>query len=417
MEKKFYFGIYGPYSLQDDGWPNAGVVMRDFREMLGMSAASLGVLYGEATQSHHLPISARRIQQMEANNDVPTDIDRRRVLAQLLNIPPYLFGLASLVDMAIQPDTPDSVLPPKASSLDLAEYRSFLAFSWGLHYTTSADPLLRKIQVRIENLTAFAHEASGAQAMQARELLCVYHYLVIDIARDQRAYETAFNHINSVVELAQDMQRNDILATALLRQGLTNCEKQLFGAASFNITQALTLLDDRTPILKGYVLQTAGLVLSETARTEQERNTALNRLDEAYRIIQRGDLSEDGSYIKLDEGWYYHLRAKSLVAQNKPKDADAMISLAESRIGPEQARRHIYIEINQAFTYLKLGYHPVAVSTAMHILDVAEDIHSKHAVMRVEEIYGQIQQGPYAQNSEVAELRLQLNRIKARLAV
>src|SRR5258707_14522382 len=103
MKNKFYFGTYGPYSLQPDGWPNAGEVMRDFREALGMSAADLGTLYGEATQPHRLPVSARRIQQMEANNEVPVDIERRRVVAELLNIPAYLFGLAALGEVSLQP--------------------------------------------------------------------------------------------------------------------------------------------------------------------------------------------------------------------------------------------------------------------------------------------------------------------------
>ncbi len=414
MGKKFYFGMHSPYSLQDDGWPNSGEVMRDFRETMGMSAANLGMLYGEATQANRQPVSARRIQQMEANNDVPADIERRRVLAELLNIPTYLFGLAALVDVSMQPDA-QPLSPSKAVSLDLTEYKDYLTFGWGQHYSTTADPLLSRIRARIGNLTTFAGNTEGEQARQAKELLCIYHYLVIDIARDQRAYSAAFNHINNVVELAQDLDRNDILATVMLRSGLTNYEKGQFGAASFNINQALALVDHTPPQLKGYILQTAGLLLSTTARTEQERTFALTTMDEAYKIIRKGGLEEDESYMKLSEGWYYHTRAKALIAQNKPKDAMSFIGLAENVIGPEQARRHIYVEINQAFTYLALGYHPVAVSTAMHILEIADVIHSKHAVRRIDELYNQIQESPYYQHPDVAELRLQLYRLKAKL--
>ncbi len=212
--------------------------------------------------------------QMEANNDVPADIERRRVLAELLNIPTYLFGLAALGEVSIQPEThPPSTA--KVGFLDLTEYKDYLSYSWAQHYSTTADPLVSRLRARIGNLASFADDAQGDQATQAKELLCVYHYLVIDISRDQQSYPAAFNHINNVVELAQDMDRDDILATAMLRSGLTNFEKSQFGAASFNIHQALALVEHTPPQLRGYILQTAGLLLSRTARTDQERTFAL----------------------------------------------------------------------------------------------------------------------------------------------
>lgn len=68
-------GEYGPFSVQEDGWPNAGEVIRHFRRKLSMSAEELAKRYGEAIGE---PITSRWILKMEQQNKVPMDISRRR---------------------------------------------------------------------------------------------------------------------------------------------------------------------------------------------------------------------------------------------------------------------------------------------------------------------------------------------------
>ncbi|MBV9690672.1 MAG: hypothetical protein JO202_13300, partial [Ktedonobacteraceae bacterium] len=304
MEELFYWGKdgqYGPYHAQANGWPNAGEVMRDFREQKAISAKELGEVYGRATYKEHQPVSARRIHQMEAENDVPTDIERRRVLASLLDIPPFLFGLAAVEDAAKQsagaeqgPPQKRPALPAKKSIvLDLEEYSTFLAFGWAQFYNNTAHTLVSSIHTRLRTLETVAHDAGGPQAEQAKNLLCPYHYLLIDIARDQCHYATAFNHVNSLIELAQDTGREHVLAAALFRSGATNYAKGQYSAAAFNFKQALPLIEHARPQLKGYSLQAAGLALSHTAVTEQEKTLALKQLDQAYAIIRGGPIEED----------------------------------------------------------------------------------------------------------------------------
>ncbi|MBV9019435.1 MAG: hypothetical protein JOZ71_01840 [Ktedonobacteraceae bacterium] len=428
MDELFYWGEdgqYGPYHAQANGWPNAGEVMRDFREQKAMSAEELGEVYGRATHKEQQPVSARRIHQMEAENDVPTDIERRRVLASLLDIPPFLFGLATLEDVVKQPagteqTPPEKRLAPSAKKsivVDIEEYSTFLTFGWAQFYNNTAHTLVSGIHKRIRTLETVAREVGGIQAEQAKNLLCPYHFLLIDIARDQCHYATAFNHVNSLLELAQDMDREDVLATALLRGGLTNCGKGHYAAAAFNLRQVLPLAEEARPQLQGYILQAAGLALSYTAITEQEKTFALKQLDEAYNIIRAGPIEEDGSFVKLAEGWHYRSRSEALLAQHRPKDAQQVLKEAERSIGPDQPRRYIYVEIWQVYIYLALGYLPIATTTALHILEIAEVITSKHAVLRVADIYKRLRTSEYRNHVDVAELGLKLGQVKARLGI
>jgi hypothetical protein len=47
-------GQFGPFEAQHDGWPNAGQVMRHFREKLGMSAAEFARMYSEELEKQGL---------------------------------------------------------------------------------------------------------------------------------------------------------------------------------------------------------------------------------------------------------------------------------------------------------------------------------------------------------------------------
>jgi tetratricopeptide (TPR) repeat protein len=428
MEELFYWGKdgqHGPYHAQDNGWPNAGEVMRDFRQQKAMSAQELGEVYGRTMHTDQQPVSARRIHQMEAENDVPSDIERRRTLASLLDIPPFLFGLAALEDVRKRSAGPEPVPPAKRPAppakqrmvVDLEEYSTFLTFGWAQFYHNTAHTLVSGMHKRIRTLETVAREVGGIQAEQAKNLLCPYHFLLIDIARDQCHYATAFNHVNSLLELAHEMDREDVLATALLRSGATNYGKGQYAAATFNLKQVLPLAEQARPQLKGYILQTAGLAFSHMATTEQEKTFALKKLDEAYNIIRAGPIEEDGSFVKLAPGWHYRNRAEALLAQQRPKDAQHVLKEAERSIGPEQPRRYIYVEISQIYIYIALGYLPIATTTALHVLEIAEVINSKRAVLGVADIYKRLRTSEYKNHVDVAELGLKLDQVKARLGM
>src|SRR5207245_2082770 len=76
-------------------------VIRCYRRLCNMSAETLANRYGEELAKHcgkgtEAKATARWILKMEQKNQIPTDIVRRRILARILDIPPFLLGLASL---------------------------------------------------------------------------------------------------------------------------------------------------------------------------------------------------------------------------------------------------------------------------------------------------------------------------------
>src|ERR1700737_132848 len=100
-------GQYGPFDEQQEGewagWPNFGQVLRSFRKKARLTAKAFGVIYGRAVNPDGSAISERQILRMELDNQVPLDMNRRKLIARLLQIPPLLFGLGALEEVLFQP--------------------------------------------------------------------------------------------------------------------------------------------------------------------------------------------------------------------------------------------------------------------------------------------------------------------------
>jgi hypothetical protein len=103
-----------------NGKPNYGAILAYYRALMGWTAGVLAMLYGEALGDES--VSASWVYIMENQNKVPADEKRRWILAQLLGIPPALFGLKLSTSVMGRPQR--SVLNLFMSGrVDITEYR------------------------------------------------------------------------------------------------------------------------------------------------------------------------------------------------------------------------------------------------------------------------------------------------------
>src|SRR5579864_4758959 len=95
---------YGPFSADEDGYPCCGEVVRFYRVLKRYRAVEFAALYGRALGEK--PKTEIWVLTMERTNDVPTDITRRRVIADILGIPYVLLGISeALAKTPLQVDT------------------------------------------------------------------------------------------------------------------------------------------------------------------------------------------------------------------------------------------------------------------------------------------------------------------------
>src|SRR5579884_520255 len=200
-------GQYGPFDEQKEGewagWPDFGQVLRYFRKKAKLTAKAFGMIYGKAINPDGGPITERQILRMELENQVPVDMNRRKLIARLLNIPPMLLGLAVLEDIVLQPhpQLTSTVIATGQTTLqkviaDTTKYQNNIRTFWLLHNTSQAQSTLNSINADIQDLKRLEPQARGDLLYHIQELLFSYHLLAAHVVRDQRKFSLSYHHAN-----------------------------------------------------------------------------------------------------------------------------------------------------------------------------------------------------------------------------
>jgi len=149
-------GEHGPFREQEEGpwvgWPDFGQVVRHFREKAKMSQTEFAEIYGRNFNQNKRPISRMQVNRMELQNQVPEDRSKRVFLANLLNIPPILLGMATLETITLQPTT--ATIAPSILTkviVDVAKYQTTINTLTSLQYTGSVQQMFQ-IQTDIQEL-------------------------------------------------------------------------------------------------------------------------------------------------------------------------------------------------------------------------------------------------------------------------
>jgi hypothetical protein len=353
-------GQYGPFAVQQDGewagWPNAGHVMRYFRKQAKPSAKAFGVLYGRAVNADGSPICERWVLEMELQNKVPMDMNKRKAVARLLGIPPMLLGLAVLEDVVLEPQaqlaqatvaTGQTALPKVV--LDTTTYQDHIRTLWLLHDTSHAQSALSHLHADTADLERLERHAQGAFRSHVQELLFANQLLATLIVRDQRDFSLAYYHANQAVRVAKSMEDPDLIVTALYTRGCTHLEWGLFGtmehgvfqvqqdqirAAIRDFAEAITVFPDGK---QGMHPQSLGLISTSLSRAqatlavskgERVPASVLLALDDVSDMVDRQSIDDPytralviGRRSKWRQGNYLTARAIAFTTAGLPGQA------------------------------------------------------------------------------------------------
>ncbi len=438
-------GPFGPFEVQEDGWPNAGQVMRYFRERSDMTAKAFGQLYGKEIREDEKPVSERWILEMELENKVPTDITRRRVIARLLNIPPLLLGLASLEDIVIQPHQVHSMLPTivnegtlKRVYLDISKYEKNIRMALALHQTSNAQNLLHDISSGIKELEQFESQTRGNLLYRIRELLISHDLLAAKIERDRRQYAFAYAYASHAVRLAKRMKDNDLIATTKYTRGCIKLQWGQFDVmkkGSFQIErrkvedairdfQAILNGEsspgaDIHPQLKGFTLlqlSRAQSLLTSTYGHNPNHVDTLILADRAAYMVERDDIDElyirmlvTGTLSGLHLGGYHLIRADIFNTVGLANKAFIELSqfnkLIERTYGQDETRNQAWSEIVLAKTLIGLKEYSEAASRAKAALVKCHTIHSIQNIVIIADIYSRLASDASRSSRDLKELR------------
>lgn len=438
-------GQYGPFERQRDGewegWPNFGQVMRYFRKKLKLSAKAFGERYGKEVNEDGSAISERWILKMELENDLPVDINKRKTIALLLNIPPMLFGLAMLEDVALETQALNRTvrhLKLQRVTLDIEKYSNTTRSVWQMHDTGNAQEKLGQLRMDIQDLERYEPQTQGDLRYQIQETLLGDQLLMTHIVRDQRQFSQAYAHANNAVRVAKSTHDSDFIATALFMRGWTSLEWGLFGtieqrlfhvqqdkiqAAVRDFQEAMAVFpggdgkEEMHPQLVGTL--TVYLSRAQTAlalsRGERVSPSVLLALDGVADTVGRQNIDDlytraliTGTRKSWHQAGYLNTRATVFYTAGLPGQAlqelNALEKLIEKTYRKDETRQFVWLDILWAKIYLALEEYGCAIEHARRALLASQDIHSLTNTAIITDLYGQLLKSPYKTTSGVQEL-------------
>ncbi len=393
--------IYGPFDPGENNLPHLGQVIRYYRELRNWKAKDLADAIGQ---------SLRHVYEIESSPNMPELISRRQALSSLLQIPPVLLGLAIVV-----PDNAaDHLLDEIAGVVKIFDaqtmnmYENMLASSWELYYTSSALRAANNIDHWLDYLTSAAKEARGVQRDQLLSLLCRFYQLSGVAARDRMDAQRAIKDGKKAVDLAFHLGNPELIAASLFRRARTFIQQQKYEAAVRDLEAALPYADRSRDPLKGYVYQTTAETYALVAGTDRQlQKKSLNIFDQVGRIIRKGDLEDDGSFVKLNIAGLYMDRARALTQFNQPDEARDALNIARENLGPELTRWQARLLIGDAQTYLAEGDAESACTVALDALKIVRATQSHSNEQRIVKLYRKLQE-QFPHQPMVSRLKLQL---------
>lgn len=419
-------GQFGPFSEGSDGYPLSGEVVRHYRVVVnGISATKFGKLYGQALGEK--PKTRIWVLQMERTNAVPLDITRRRIIAQILGIPPILLGLSDgLAKMPLAMlDTPQAARLSKQATLQkhvFDEYEQSLVQYFAGYYHRHGQAALDDVSLATQQLGTLLsfthHEQNRARGIT---LISRYHQFAVNIAREQCNYDLANAHARKAIERAEEVHRtrpdSDLMTIALLRRGLTSFEQGITSPAKARPEEFLPYLDaalsyaqHAIPLMRGFASLEWGLVHAYTARTATDRTEVMKRLDQGYKYVSHYRAEDDVNFLKFSPGWYHLTRAEALIALKMYVDALGELELAEEATPVTLPRRFAYIDALRSKAYMGLKEYPMALSFVEDALKGSRAVKSEYNTARILQIVQRLETSSYGTSAELAQFGRKLTK-------
>ncbi|WP_069805388.1 helix-turn-helix domain-containing protein [Thermogemmatispora onikobensis] len=396
-----------------DGYPRPGQVTRYYRQQM---VKACGWFWSQKDLALALGLSEITVRKMEATDMGFDSISRRRAVARLLNIPPVLFALAAHPDdsalVGPQHDPATFFIlhgSPLFTDSNLPDWQSaghFVQEAWIHHHQTSARPDLARLHCLLNDLYRQLPFTMGPERTSALQLLTSAHMLYSTALRDLQCFEPALQQATKALHWAHQSNAYDAMAAVYFWVGLTFLDANDPKQALKYFEKSKVLQSQAPASLKAALLLHYGVARALTARSEQERRSALAPFDRAASLIRSGQTQEDPFFVKADVDRYHVDRARALLSLGRPREA--LAELEQRRPASELRRRSIYAIILEAEGQFQCGELEQAAYLLKQCLPHARGLHSFLNMQRIQALYKRLKTSPAAHTQAIVELGNQL---------
>ncbi len=428
----YWWSRFGNFALGIGIYPHIGQVITEYRVRRGFQTQkALAIALG---------YSERTIQELEGsmNLDAPDSIERRMVLARLLQIPPCLLALdwrfMAYKDNTVDHESPfaDMVGLMEEDSYDF--YDDLLVVGWESTYKGGSPQTATRITKRLHKLEKLTERTPPTEREAWLSLLCRYYQLSTRFARDRIDTYMALSHSQKAIDLANTLKDIELIAASHFRRirvymDLYEFAKKLpenqqsqqamqyLDAARYDANVALEYAERvRNPLKSNIYLIAAevnSLYAQNNKRLQDQCDTWQKKVaNMVYR--EKVHYENDGTFLKMNITAVHHERAKTLMKfthrKGALKEARNELNTAWKTLTPDLTIWRVNLHITEA--QLNLLEHDIegSAQAGLEAYKIASVMQTRNEEEKVRNLYTNLQTiAP--NNGYVCNLGLQLNMI------
>jgi hypothetical protein len=431
-EIAYWWSRFGNFAPGVGIYPHMGQVITEYRIRRGfLTQKSLAIALGN---------SERTVQELEGsmNLDAPDSVERRMVLARLLQIPPCLLALDWRF-MAYKDNTVDHE-SPFADMVGIMEedtydfYDDLLAVGWESTYKGGSPQTATRVTKRLHKLEQLAYRTPSTERESWLSLLCRYYQLSTRFARDRIDTTLALDHSQKAIDLANTLNDNELIAASHFRRirvymDLYEFAKKLpAGPQSQQAINYLDLARFDTNIALEYVEQVRNplksniyLIAAEVNSLYAQDNKRLqDQCDNWQKKVanmvyrEKGQYDDDGTFLKTNITAVHHERAKTLMKftsrKGALKEARSELNTAWKTLTPDLTIWRVNLHITEAQLNLLENDVEGSAQAGIEAFKIASVMQTRNEERKVKNLYLNLQNAA-PNNGYVCNLGLQLGMI------
>jgi tetratricopeptide (TPR) repeat protein len=232
-------------------------------------------------------------------------------------------------------------------------YEDILTMSWELYYVGNLQSVTRNIGQWLHVLSLTVKDARGLSRDQVLAMLCRYYQLSCTAARDRMNTTQALHDSKKAIDIALQLENAELIASAYYRRTRVFLQQEHYEKAIQDMEFALRYVDLIRDPLKTTLYRAAAEACAPLAKDDRPlQKKCLTYLDSAARIVRKGNLEADGSFVKPDIASVQIERAAALTQFHRFKDAHNALMIAHEHIPPDNIRRKKDLLLAEAENYL-----------------------------------------------------------------
>jgi transcriptional regulator with XRE-family HTH domain len=405
----------------DYGFPNPGRLIKQYREKLTYPDQQMGKLrhWTQADLAKRLGVSEITVRQMENTNKGLDSIERRRILADILKIPPALLGLATLPDILgtlTDNQTPTNTGPHTLNQSGIGKetinlYQEAFQVYHERYESGSLQSALPDIERWIERIGYDANLVHTPQKTALLRTLWDFHILSTrTYCYDLSSWIKASDHVNRASEIALTLNNPDLQIGSIYYSGALHFAQQKYALAKIDLDSALSNMKDAHPQTQSAVLTSTALATALLYKDAMSITYAQKLLDKAEGYVTMSDKRGSVTFGKIR---YLVDRADALICLGRPFKALEYLDDAESLTDNSQRRELAFLNLLRAECYIKKK-RPEYDQAVLLLKDVFEEDECEFHLDYVERLYKVLAQSSYGNSPDVADLGMMLRARKQR---